>query len=640
MKRDWCLLPLLAVALAAAEPQTSTPPDEKQRTMQSLERMARVITDRAAEEIATRDAWEKVRVRRLEEMRDMLGLLPWPKRTPLNVRITGKIDKDEYVIEKIAFESLPKFYVTGNLYLPKNVKGRAPAVVYVCGHSNSPYGAKAQYQRHGISFAKNGYVCFILDPIQIAETWAAHHGVMWQEMLDWYSRGYTPAGPETWNVIRAIDYLETRPEVDKERIGVTGRSGGAAMSWFPASIDPRIKLAAPIMGISTYAADVRENTQRLHCDCMFPINSWMHDMMHQGALIAPRPLLMGHGSKDALFPVAGYTEFEQRVGALYAAYGAQDRFRNVVVPTAHADSDFLRETVLRWFDRFFLRQPDRKLDMAYVNEEPVRLAVFPEGPPADAQNFRVHEFFTTRAPSPRYASRAQWEKRREALLAELRAKVFAASADHFEPRMEVRAAPKDGRNLPGLVYVASEGEDSRSINGLLNQVREGVRVVVYPRGTGEAPWDRSAYKEVLRNAMFVGHTVDSLRLGDVRAAVAKLRAQPGVDPTRIMIMGRGVSGALGLYAAILDPVIAQVMLLDPPESHAAGPIFLNVMRYTDLPEAAALLAPRPLSFYARMPQAFEYTRHVYKLYGKDLFRGMSIQGVLKGRYDHNFGSGI
>ena len=92
--------------------------------------------------------------------------------------------------------------------------------------------------------------------------------------------------------MRALDYLETRPEVDKEKFGITGRSGGAAMSWFTAAVDPRVKVTAPVMGISTYAANVELNTQRLHCDCMFPINAWRHDMMHQGALIAPRPLLM------------------------------------------------------------------------------------------------------------------------------------------------------------------------------------------------------------------------------------------------------------------------------------------------------------------------------------------------------------
>src|SRR5690349_8872192 len=183
--------------------------ESKEQVTAYLESAARAITDRAAQEIRTRESWDKVRSRRLEEMRDMLGLLPWPPRTPLNVRITGKIDQGTYTIEKIAFESMPKFYVTGNLYLPKQREGRVPAIIYVCGHALSPYGAKTQYQRHGISFAKNGYVAFILDPIQIAETFALHHGVGAQEMYDWYSRGYTPAGPEVWNAMRAIDYLET-----------------------------------------------------------------------------------------------------------------------------------------------------------------------------------------------------------------------------------------------------------------------------------------------------------------------------------------------------------------------------------------------------------------------------------------------
>jgi len=647
---------LVAGALAA---QSDDAPwrrmQESKRQMQAyLEQAAQSITERAAAEINTREGWEAVRAKRLDEMRDMLGLLPWPRRTPLNLRVTGRLDRPGYTVENIVFESLPKFYVTGNLYVPKERKGKAPAIIYVCGHAGAPYGAKTRYQRHGISFAKNGYVAFILDPIQIAEPFALHHGVSGQEMFDWYSRGYTPAGVEVWNAMRAIDYLETRPEVDRARVGITGRSGGAAMSWFTGAVDPRVKVVVPIMGISTYAANVRLNTQRLHCDCMFPINSRLHDMMHQGALIAPRPLLMGHGSKDALFPVPGYTEFEQRVGALYKAYGKGDGFRNVVVPTAHADSDYLREQAIRWFDRFFLDSTDRKLDMSYTDEPDKALAVFPDGPPTDAQNFRVHETFTTRPPSGPFASRAAWERRRTELLETLRTRVFGnlprpanvrlageeLTYDGGVPlRALLRPAPQGRTGLPGLLYVASDAEDPRTIGGLLSDSSQCVRLIVYPRGVGEAPWDRFFWKETMRNAMHVGQTVDSLRLADVLAAAQALRAQPGVDPARVLVLGKGVSGALGLYAAILDPGIAQAMLIDPPESHAAGPIFLDILRYTDLPEAAALLAPRRLSFYARMPGAYDYTRGIYKLYGQEVFRSMQISGVLAGRYDHQVNIG-
>jgi cephalosporin-C deacetylase-like acetyl esterase len=649
------------------------PLDSRTQVSGYLERAARAITDRAAAEIRSCETWDPVRARRLEELRDMLGLLPWPKRTPLNIRIAGRLDRGEYTIEKIAFESLPKIYVTANLYLPKQHGGRVPGIIYVCGHAPTPYGAKTEYQQHGISFAKNGYAAFLLDPIQLAETFGLHHGPSSQKMDDWYSRGYTPAGIETWNAMRAIDYLETRPEIDSSRLGITGRSGGAAMSWFTGAVDSRLKVVSPVMGISTYAEDVRQNTQRLHCDCMFPINALMHDMTHQGALIAPRPLLMMHGRKDNMFPVAGYTEFQETVSALYASYGRAGDFGNIVVDTGHLDSDYLRERAIRWFDRYLLNAPDRQLDMTYTRLPGAELAVYPQGPPADAGNFRVHETFTTRPPSQPYPTLAAWESRRQSLLQTLRRNVFTAlpssvhglnverfatgpgmpdrytelrlSSDHTVPvRGLVRHPAKPSGPAPALLYIASDGETPTTIHDFLYGINErdrAVRMIVFPRGVSDVPWDRGVWRDMERNAMFVGQTVDSMRLADVLVAVEALRREEGVDPSRILVAGDGVSGALGLYAAILDPGIAQVMLVNAPVTHVDRPIFLNVLRHTDLPEAAALIAPRHLTFYSRMPAAYEYTRHVYHLYGKpaNLCRAMDIQGVAEGRYDHNFASG-
>ncbi len=400
--------------------------------MRYLEREARALTDAARAEVSDRATWEKVRDRRRQEMREMLGLDPEPARTPLNVQITGKIQRPGYVIEKIAFESLPKVYVTGNLYVPDG-PGKKPTVIYVCGHAYSPYGAKTYYQRHGHSLAKQGYVAFMLDPIQIAETFALHHGVYNQEMYDWYSRGYSPAGLEVWNVIRALDYLETRPEVDSSRFGITGRSGGAAMSWFAASVDERLQVAAPVMGISTYAADVAEDTEKRHCDCMFPVNSLRHDMLHQGALIAPRALMMAHGKKDLLFPVPGYKEFESVIGGLFKSYDRPDRFTNVEVDTGHEDSDFLRATAIGWFDKHLRHIPEREIDLTYEEIPPAELAVFGGKPPADARNYRVHEFFVPEHGLREPASLAEWLTRREELLGLLRGKVFGAFPRGLSP---------------------------------------------------------------------------------------------------------------------------------------------------------------------------------------------------------------
>jgi dienelactone hydrolase len=195
--------------------------------------------------------------------------------------------------------------------------------------------------------------------------------------------------------------------------------------------------------------------------------------------------------------------------------------------------------------------------------------------------------------------------------------------------------------MPAVLYIAADGDDPASIDKMMTRVG-AVRLIVYPRGVGEIAWDRSFYRDTMRNAMHVGQTVDSMRLADVFVALEVLRQQPGVDAQRIMTLGRGASGILGLYAAILDPRIHQVMLVEPPSTHAESPTFLNILRHTDLPEAAALLAPRHLTFFARVPDAFGYTRHVYSLFGKpgNFFRSINIGAVVDGRYDHNTAPGL
>ncbi len=626
-----------------------------------LEVEARRLTDRARREMASREAWETVRQERLGEMRDMLGLDPFPARTPLNARVTGIIDRGEYTIEKLAFESLPKVYVTANLYIPKAAEAPLPAVIYVCGHAFSEHGNKTAYQRHPVTLARHGYVALILDSIQIAETFALHHGILNNEMYDWYSRGYTPAGVEVWNVIRALDYLETRPEVDKERFGITGRSGGAAMSWFAGAVEPRLKVIVPIMGNSTYAANVAANTQRLHCDCMFAVNFHRHDLMHQGALIAPRPLLMAHGRRDALFPVPGYQEFEETVAGLYQTYGAAERFENLVVDSGHRDSDYLRIEAVKWFDRWLKRIPEREIDSSVDELPAAELSVFGGAPPADALNYRVHEIFARGAIS---SSPDGWGERKSELEMLLKEKVFPDSAQVFskpvfrveaeedevqsllvesEPGIEIEAVfhGTEEPSRPALLYVASDAEDLRSVRDTLRQVvgRNAV-LIVYPRGVGEVPWEKKFWKDTLRNAMHLGRTVDSMRLRDVVAAVGVLSELAPGSP--ITSAGNGVSGVLALYAAVLRLDVEQVILIDPPESPRGGPIFLNLGRHTRPAEVAALLAPRRLTFYGHIPDAYRWTVAAFEKLGQadKVTLSMSLEASLNNRPGHAFPSGL
>ena len=652
----FALIPALALAQNPYEQMLSSHAAVHKR----LETQARQITDNAIAEIESRSTWEPLREQRTREMREMLGLLPFPQKTPLNIQITGTIDRPEYTIEKIAFESLPKFYVTANLYIPKDRPGPLPTVVYVCGHAMNPYGAKTAYQRHGATLAKHGYVAMIIDPIQISETVGLHHGIMNQEMYDWYSKGYTPAGVEVWNVIRALDYLETRPEVDPDRFGITGRSGGAAMSWFSAAIEPRLRVVIPSMGISTYAANLTHNTQQYHCDCMFTINSRRHDMIHQGALIAPRPLFMVHGREDRLFPVPGFTEFEKEVGELYESYGDRERFKNLVVEGAHSDSDLQRTEAVKFFDQWLKKIPAREIDLTFEEVPAAELTVFGDNPPADAQNHRVHEFFIPEPTPADYSRLDNWKARRTQLLAALKDDVFAhlptgapepelrpiddAGAFEFdsEPGVTIKArlrTPEEATG-PALLWVASDGEDWDSTRDTLRQItRSGTNslMVVYPRGIGPIPWTKKLWKDALRNSMHTGRTPDSMRLWDILQAARALRAKTAKP---IAIGGSGISAGLALYAAILDQGIERTILVNPPTTHHDGPIFLNVLRHADLPEAAALLAPRQLVFYGRVPDPYRWTQGIYRLFGADAPLTMSIEAALNGRTGHGFSSGI
>lgn len=673
--RRWFLGALLLVAAASASGQAGPNPaaglaaQARDGVMAHLVAEARAITDRAVSETASREAWEAVRSTRLAELKAMLGLAGERLRTPLNVQFRGTIQRAGYVVEKIAFESLPQVYVTANLYLPTGRDGPVPGVIYVCGHAYSPHGAKTAYQRHGHTLARHGYAALILDPVQIAETAGLHHGVLNQEMYEWYTRAYSPAGLEVWNVIRALDYLETRPEIDAGRFAITGRSGGAAMSWFAAAVEPRIKAVVPVMGIGTYATSVADNTQRRHCDCMYPVNFARQDLIHLGALIAPRPLMMAHGRQDPLFPVAGYEEFEAAIGALYSSYGVPERFRNVVVESGHEDSDFLRAEAVRWLDRWILRREPREVDTRFEEIAPAKLAVFAGQPPGNARNFRAHEFFVDTPEPVAWTNGPAWQTRRKALRDTLRGTVlgsitldggtpqtrpgsleapqgFDALAFDYAGSIPIETLLRESEDpgAPALLHVAAPGEDPAAVQRLLRNIdRFGSNpvLVVYPPGTGAATWPKSQWKMLLRNAMQTGRTVDSIRIGSVLAGIRLLRATTG-GARSVAVSGIGSAASWALYAAALDESVDHAILIRAPARHADGPVLLGALRHADLPDIAALVAPRRLTFYGGMPSAYARTRTIYRGLGaaSRLSLSMSIGAALNERFGHGFASGL
>ena len=254
------------------------------------------------------EQWDMIRLGLRKQLAEMLGLDPMPERTPLHVTKTGEVQGDGFVVENLSYQSMPGLYVTANLYRPEKSSGRLPAILYVCGHSNATkdgvsLGNKTGYQHHGAWFARHGYVCLTIDTVQLGEIRGEHQGTSARGRWWWVSRGYTPAGAEAWNGIRGLDYLISRDDVDADRIGVTGRSGGGAYAWSIAALDDRVKVAAPTAGITTLHNHVIDGVIEGHCDCMFMVNTYRWDYDKVAALVAPRPLLISNTDKDRIFPL-------------------------------------------------------------------------------------------------------------------------------------------------------------------------------------------------------------------------------------------------------------------------------------------------------------------------------------------------
>jgi dienelactone hydrolase len=391
---------LFTAAVLAADPVPTDPAKADDVIHRYLAGEVKRLSDHFLDGAKTRTQWEAKRPRLKEEFLDMLGLWPVPPRTDLRPTVTGTLDRGGVTIEKLHFQSRPGLYVTGNLYRPKSVSAKLPAILYVCGHSNKGRdGNKTAYQDHGLWFANNGYVCLMVDTLQLGEVAGKHHGTYNLGRFWWLNRGYTPAGVECWNGIRAIDYLQSRPEVDPDRIGVTGISGGGATTVWVAAADDRVKVAVPVSGMSDLESYVSHNVINGHCDCMFFVNTYQWEWTTALALFAPKPLLFANSDHDTIFPMDGNRRVIARLRKCYAMLGAADKVDEYVSKGGHAYRPDLRVAVYRFINTHLKGDTGPVEDADFPPIDGKDLRVFPEDKdlPKDQINDRVDELFVPAA---------------------------------------------------------------------------------------------------------------------------------------------------------------------------------------------------------------------------------------------------
>lgn len=648
MRNFLTLLLLIGWPVAAQEPQHfSTPKQRYQMFQLSLEDRAADISRKTLADIQDAPTWNRKKAEVRRELLSMLGLDPMPAKTPLHAEVTGEFERSEYSVRKVVFQSMPGFYVTGNLYIPKHVAGRMPVVLYLCGHAPGLWGAKVYYQHHGISLARRGFVTFLIDPIEFGEIPGIHHGTHDLGMWNWLSLGYTPAGPEVWNAIRAMDYLETLPEVDSKRVALTGISGGGAITWYAAAVDPRFQVVAPVCSTWSARDQLAEHSVVENCDCIYFHNTFQLDFEAVGALIAPRALKPLSAKRDVMFPPTGYHAVYQELLPLYQSFGASGKLQEYDYDSEHKDILPFRKEANEWISHW-LKNDATPFDEDRIQREDGPTLAALDNIPANAINDNIQNVFIKTHPLKECSSLSEWEKRKQELTAELKENVFRAFPHETVPfhagkrkfegwtskyadswnleystesnvRVTAQLFVPRGPVSPStaLVYVKGSEDivDTVDYDVILPALGRQVVLILKPRAV-DYPVDNEGMATLKRSAALVGATIESMQVWDILRSVDYLTSMERLNLSSVSIYGRKNMGVLGIYAAAFDQKITRVILDDPPTSHWQGPALLNVLRFTDLPEAAGLVAPRELVSLTHLSESYAFTKRIYALYGR------------------------
>ncbi|HEY2943197.1 MAG TPA: hypothetical protein VGN09_12260, partial [Vicinamibacteria bacterium] len=362
-------LPLLLVAgIAAARPSPAA-----ERPSEGAERPAyRTLNDRFAVPRYSLPEWQRRAAYLREHILASAGLLPRPEKTPLRPQVFDEQKHDDYSVAKVYFESLPGFFVTGNLYTPA---GRGPFPAVLLPHGHWTYGRLENSEISSIpgsavSLARQGFVAFTYDMVGYDDSRQLTHAFGGRRESLW---GLSLGGLQLWNGIRSLDFLQARPDVDPERIGCAGASGGGTQTFLLAAVDERVKVAVPVNMISLHMQGgcLCENPPGLRLDT---------NNVELAATIAPRPMLMISATGDwtAETPRVEYPEMRR----LYALVGAEDRLDSVQVDAEHNYNRATREALYAWMARWLQGAPaDARVEEKPFQPEPLpALLVFHQRP--------------------------------------------------------------------------------------------------------------------------------------------------------------------------------------------------------------------------------------------------------------------
>jgi len=645
-----CLL--CAGVVAAAEPGLDLPaasiPGDKPGGM--LHRYWLRQADQAAkrwqEEYESRTTPAQIasyQARLREKFLDAIGGLP--ERTPLKARVTGTIRREGYRVEKVIFESQPQHFVTALLFLPGEDAKRppCPGVLVPCGHSKDGKGSEA-YQTMGALLALNGMVALVFDPIDQGERSQYLGKGGWPDLwgTDAHSLlgvgctllGRNTARFEIWDAMRGIDYLQSRPEVDPQRIGCTGNSGGGTQTSYMMALDERIRAAAPSCYLCGFPALLKtigpqDAEQDIFGQLAFGMDHADYIMMR-----APRPVLMCVATKD-FFDIHGAWETFRYAKRLYTRLGLPERVDILENDAPHNYGKPQREGVVRWMSRWLLGKDRPITEPAVKLLSETELQCTPQGQvmrlPGARSTYDLNEDYekqlaVRRAEKWKTGDRTQLLAkvrllagvRRLEELPKLKTEGFGAVQRTGYRIQRIMLTPEAGIVLPALcfmpdkptagqaaLYLHEDGKtaDAGPGGAIERLVQEGCTVLAIDLpGTGQTKSASEANDGYM--AYLLGRSCVGLRAESILIAAQYLKQSTLSGSAKIDLIAVGSAGIPALHAAVLEPDrFQQVKLSRVPHSWSAvihqrlarlpiSAVVHGALLSYDLPDLAATLGAK------------------------------------------------
>ena len=532
-------------------------------------------------EYRTKEEW----LTRAEFLRKQIlfsaGLWPMPEKQPVKPVIFDRKDRGDYTVEKVYFESLPGFYVTGNLYRPKNTNGKAPAVL--CPHGHWTYGRLENTPLNSgparaASFARQGYIAFSYDMVGYNDSAAishrfADHNTTGREAL-W---NVNLLGLQLWNSIRSVDFLLSLPEVDSNRIACTGESGGGIQTFLLMAVDPRIGTAAPVNMLSfiMQGGSLCENAPNLRIDT---------NNVEFGALMAPRPMIMisatGDWTKNTL------TSEYPAISRIYQLFGAEEKVTAIQVNAPHNYNQESREAVYGWFAHWMLGRPEitpvkergnlvsplTDLLVYFSRPRPENELDEPglAGYMIESRKLQFEKSFPTDSASLESFKNSYGVGLKYALMAQYPDQVIAGEAVASDPEIKVKGVIKEDRILSrpesgdrvslsiwrrpqsksaasSIVLIACADSRSDQVNDLAAEMINSGHIVA---AVGCFPGNRQIPSNIKFFTTY-NRTDEANRVQDILTATSYLRSQ--FKGAGISLIGAGQSGLLALLARALAP---------------------------------------------------------------------------------------